>query len=133
MSAILLKIFAAGVVSALIGFVWYHPRVFGGAWMRLSGITPESVEKGQRRIHINVLAAVTASMLAAYTMNYLFSFAAIYEIHRAVLFACILWIGFVAPAFLGVVLWDQKPVALYLINSLYWLVSLAAMSVIIVL
>src|SRR3989344_3541804 len=82
-------ILAAGIVSAVIGFVWYHPRVFGSAWMRMSNITPEMVERG------------------------------IWS-----------WIGFVAPAMLGQVLWEQKPFSLYLINVGYWLVSFVAMAIV---
>jgi len=40
------------------------------------------------------------------------------------------WIGFVAPAMLGQVLWEQKPFSLYLINAGYWLVSFIAMAIV---
>ena len=43
-----LPIFFAGVASIVIGFAWYHPKVFGGAWMRLSNLSPEAVEKVEK-------------------------------------------------------------------------------------
>ena len=39
------------------------------------------------------------------------------------------WVGFVAPTMLGVVLWEQKPIKLYLINALYWLVAFVAIAI----
>lgn len=132
MDPFLLRIFAAGIVSVIIGYVWYYPRFFGGVWMRLSGLTPEIVERGQRRKHIDMLSAIAASLLAAYAMHYLFSELGIYSPQRAALLAFILWIGFVAPSLLGTVVWEQKPITLYLINALYWLVSFLAMSVILI-
>lgn len=29
-----------------MGFIWYHPKFFGTAWMKLNGFTPESLSKG---------------------------------------------------------------------------------------
>ncbi len=31
-----------GLIPLIIGFVWYHPKVFGTAWMTASGVTPDS-------------------------------------------------------------------------------------------
>ncbi|OGG71226.1 hypothetical protein A3F27_01065 [Candidatus Kaiserbacteria bacterium RIFCSPHIGHO2_12_FULL_53_13] len=127
-----LPILVAGFVSAVIGFVWYHPSVFGSAWMRLSGITPETVEVGKKRMPAMALLALLASVLAAYVINRLVIALVIYDVVGAVKLSFSLWAGFVAPALLGIILWEQKPVALYLINSLYWLVALVAMSLVLV-
>ena len=34
----------AAVIPLLVGFVWYHPKVFGNAWMRATGLTEESMQ-----------------------------------------------------------------------------------------
>ncbi len=34
-------LFIAALVPLIIGFIWYHPKVFGNAWMAASGVTPE--------------------------------------------------------------------------------------------
>mgnify|MGYP000031247068 CR=1 FL=1 len=36
----------ASLVTLLIGFIWYHPNVFGTAWMRAEGLTDEELKKG---------------------------------------------------------------------------------------
>ncbi len=36
----------ASLVTLLIGFIWYHPKVFGTAWMKAEGLTDEDLKKG---------------------------------------------------------------------------------------
>lgn len=125
-------ILAAGVASVLIGWVWYHPKVFGSAWMRMSQITPEMAERGKKRMPVMALAALLASMLVAYVMSFMGPFLVYPDLLGAFELGFWIWIGFVAPAMLGMVLWEQKPIRLYLINALYWLVVLVVMALILV-
>jgi len=126
----LLSILIAGIVSAVIGFVWYHPRVFGSAWMRLSGITPEMSERGKKRMHVNATVALLASILGAFVLYSLEMKLGVYDINGAMQLGFWMWAGFVVPALSGIVLWEQKPVLLYVINAGYWLVSFVAMSIV---
>ena len=128
-----LPILFAGIVSAIIGFVWYHPRVFGTMWMRHSGITPETLERGKKRMPVMALIALLASMLSAYVLNRFGIAQGVFDVSGAIGLALISWVGFVAPALLGTVLWEQKPIQYYLINALYWLVAIIAMSIVLVL
>ncbi|MCP2028783.1 ABC-type multidrug transport system permease subunit [Flavobacterium sp. HSC-32F16] len=50
---------AAAVVTLLVGFAWYHPKVFGTIWMRESNLTEEDLKKG--------------SMLKIFGLTYIFS------------------------------------------------------------
>jgi Protein of unknown function (DUF1761) len=36
----------AAFTTLLVGFVWYHPKVFGTAWMKETGLTQEELQKG---------------------------------------------------------------------------------------
>ncbi|MCD6068296.1 MAG: hypothetical protein K0S33_3122 [Bacteroidetes bacterium] len=40
-----LILLAAAVIPLIIGFIWYHPKVFGTAWMKTTGVTPEDGKK----------------------------------------------------------------------------------------
>ncbi len=42
----MLAIFVSAFTTFLIGFVWYHPKVFGTIWMAESGMTEEKAKKG---------------------------------------------------------------------------------------
>ena len=127
-------IVAAGVASVLIGWVWYHPRVFGTTWMRLANVTPEMAERGKKMMPLSVVVSLCGSMLIAYVMNYVGVAFHIFDWVGAVFeLALWCWLGFVVPTSLGMVLWEQRPFKLYLINTLYWLVTFVVMALILVL
>ena len=126
-------ILAGGVASMILGFIWFHPKVFGSAWMRLANISPEAAEKGKKRMPYMAVIGLLASMLTAYVMNYVGISWGVYDWLGALELGFWCWAGFVAPAMLGVVLWEGKSVKLYLITSLYWLASLMMMALILLL
>lgn len=41
-----LAVFVASLVTLLVGFVWYNPKVFGTIWMIESGMTEEKAKQG---------------------------------------------------------------------------------------
>src|SRR3989344_1440004 len=124
-------IVAAGVASVLIGWVWYHPRVFGTIWMRLANVTPEMAERGKKMMPLSVILSLAGSMLIAYVMNYVGIAFHIFDWVGAVFeLALWCWLGFVVPTSLGTILWEQRPFKLYLINTLYWLATLIVMALI---
>ncbi|MBI4068551.1 DUF1761 domain-containing protein [Candidatus Kaiserbacteria bacterium] len=127
-----LPIFFAGVVSVVIGFIWYHPKVFGSFWIRLTNLSPEAVEKGKKRMPVMAFIGLLASMLVAYVMSFMLPVLVVPDWIGAIELAFWCWVGFVAPTMLGMVLWEQKSFKLYLINALYWLVSFVAIAEILV-
>lgn len=126
----LLPVAAAGVAATIIGMIWYHPRIFGGVWARLTGVTPEMAEKGKRRMVPYTIIALLASMLVAYVMAYVEIAWQVMDVLGAINIGFWCWAGFVAPPMLGMVLWEQKPFRLYLINALYWLVAFCVIAII---
>ena len=127
-----LSILAAGLASAILGFFWYHPRVFGAAWMRLAGVTPEMAERGKRRMVPYTLAALLSAMVIAYVMNYFGIAWGVYDWIGALELGFWSWAGFTAPAMLSMVLWEHTSIKLYFINAIYWLLAFMLMAVILV-
>lgn len=123
-----ISILAAGITSVVIGWIWFHPKVFGGAYM--AGMTSEMQERGKKRMPVSVILTLLASMIVAWVMTFVGN--ALYEfvdVVGAVELGFWIWLGFIAPSMLGAVLWEQKPFKLYLINSLYWLVNLIVIAI----
>jgi ABC-type transporter Mla maintaining outer membrane lipid asymmetry permease subunit MlaE len=120
-------ILAAGITNVLIGYVWYHPHVFGTAWMQLANITPEMAEKGKRRMPVYAILGLLSSMLIAWTMSYVGAALSVHDMQGALLgLVLYVWLGLVVPIMLSAVLWEHKPLRLYLINVFYWLAALSA-------
>jgi hypothetical protein len=53
----------AAVSALFVGFIWYHPKVFGNAWMQATGMTEEDV-KGGNMLKIFGLALFFAFLLS---------------------------------------------------------------------
>lgn len=128
----LLSVLIAALSSVVLMYVWYHPKVFGSAWARMSGITPEMAEKGKRRMPLMMVLALIASIIVAYVMTY-FSIAwGVFDWIGAIELGFWCWAGFTAPTMIGMVLWEQKSFKVYLINASYWLVSFVVMALILI-
>ena len=41
-----LALAVAALSTLVIGFIWYHPKVFGTIWMKEIGMTEEKAKKG---------------------------------------------------------------------------------------
>lgn len=128
----LLPVIVAAVVNVAIGFAWYHPSVFGTMWMNWSGVRP-NMEEAKKKMPVSVGAAFLASVLTAYVLNHFGIAWGVFDAVAAFELGFWTWAGFVAPVMLGIVLWEGKPIKLYVLNIAYWLVALVAMSEVLVL
>ncbi len=126
-------VFLAALAVFIIGWVWYSPRVFGAAWMRMSGVTPEAAERGKKRMGVSIIFGFLSALLMAWVMGYVLAAFDVFDWIGAVEVAFWMWAGFVATVLIGSVLWEQKPVKLYVLNAAYWLVSLVVMSIVLAL
>lgn len=57
----------AALVPMILGFVYYHPKVLGGVWMRANGFTLESIGKGPKPVMF-VVALVLSFLLSFWLM-----------------------------------------------------------------
>ena len=120
-----LAVVAAAVATFLIGGLWYGP-LFGKAWMRASGVTAEQAGKGNTGMIFGVsfvLQLIAAAVLAAFigpeaTLGFAVAAAAAVGLF---------WVG---PAFGVVYLFEQRPLAHWLVNAGYHVVSFVVMGVI---
>lgn len=62
-------ILASALIPLLMGFIWYHPKTFGNAWMNAAGLTEEKL-KGANMALIFFLTYVFSIFLAM-TMNFI--------------------------------------------------------------
>ncbi len=70
---------AAALIPLLMGFIWYHPKVFGTAWMNLAGLTEEKM-KGANMALVFILSYVFAFMMGLAIMGIVIHQGHIYSI-----------------------------------------------------
>jgi len=58
----------AGFIPMIIGFIWYHPKVFGNAWMNALGITEKDLQDGNMLL-IMGLSYFFACMLSVFMLT----------------------------------------------------------------
>jgi hypothetical protein len=129
----ILQVLIAGIAASIIGYIWYHPRLFGKMWMRFANVTPEMAERSSKRAHLFAVVAIVANVMVASALKYFSVSFGIDDATGALVLAIVVWLGFIVPPYLGQALWEHKPSALVLINVLYWLVALSVTTLIVAL
>ncbi len=129
-----LAVLVAAIASMVVGYLWYGV-FFKKSWMAMMGYTSETM--GTMKMKANTAYAIqfVASLLMAYVLYHGLTFGNYYlemepGISGAVVGSFWMWLGFIVPVSLGVVLWENKPWKLWAINASHYLVSLIVMGVI---
>ncbi len=130
MSVNYLAVVVAAVVSIIIGSLWYSPLLFGNVWMRLQRFTKKDMDKAKQKGMVkSYIMASIGSLVTAFVLGYLIDMIG-KDVYTGILLALLAWLGFIVTTSLGSVLWEGKPVSLYVLNILFHLVNLVVMGLI---
>ena len=123
-------ILVSAIASMIIGSLWYGP-LFGKQWLKLSNFTKQQIADGKKRMSAKLyFLGFLASLLTAYVLGGLMGALRTGTIKGALLLGSLVWLGFYVTTLSGSVLWEGKPFKLYLINIVYWLVTILSFSAI---
>ncbi|MBS3071992.1 DUF1761 domain-containing protein [Candidatus Pacearchaeota archaeon] len=129
-----LAVVVAGLVSFVIGGLWYSPLIFGNIWMKESGINKSQVDKSKKKgMTASYIITLVSALVMAYVLANFVKYVAISSAIDALELGFCVWLGFIATVGLGSILWEGKSFRLYAINMGYYLISLILMSVILTL
>jgi len=92
----LIAVLLSTVASMVIGMIWYHPKVFGGAWMKMA-----KIKMGEGNMAWTMGSAAASSFLMAYVLAHVTFLAHNFYIGNpfwrdAVNTAFWMWLGFMA-------------------------------------
>lgn len=123
--------YPAVIVSAVaywvLGGVWYS-LIFARPFISIKGYTPEQLAALQAAGAAKELTlAFLVGLLLAYVLAHFVRFVGAETIGGGLRTGFWLWLGFVATTNLDTVLFEQRPLGLYLINDGYHLVGLLGM------
>jgi hypothetical protein len=126
----LVAVLVAGVVSMVIGALWYSPALFGNAWMKLAGVKqPKKSEMGQQ-MALGMGLGLVAQLVMAFVLAYFFDMLEVADSATGATVALWAWLGFMAPITAGAFLWEGKSVHLFFLNGAYWLVAVQVMALV---
>jgi hypothetical protein len=120
----LLAVLLAAAAAMVLGGLWYSPLLFGRPWKRLSGFTRA---KG---VVLSYVLNFVSLLLMSYVLGSILKGLGAVTVVAGLKAGFWLWAGLVATVTLGSLLWDEKPLALYILNNGYNLASLMLMSLI---
>lgn len=125
-----LAVLAAAVASMIVGFLWYGP-LFGKMWIKLMNFDKKKMEEAKKK-GMGKAYALTflTSLIMSYVLAHFVDYLGAKTITDGIILGFWVWIGFLATTQIGSVLWEGKPVKLYLINAMHYLVTLAVMGAI---
>lgn len=124
-----LAVIVSGILYIVIGGLWYSPKVFGSKWMELSKIQPEECkDMGKCYLGCFVLGLIMSFVLALFVQ----AAHATTALEGAIV-GFWAWLGFGATIPFSAVLWERKPIALYLMHTGCLLVTLLAIGVLLAL
>jgi hypothetical protein len=120
-----LAVVAAALSSFLIGGLWYGP-LFGKVWMRHSGMTPERAAQSRMGTVFGlslVLQLIAAAVLAMFVGGEA-------TLGFAVFAAASVGLFWIAPALGVIYLFEQRPLAHWVVNAGYHVVGFTIMGLI---
>lgn len=123
-----LAVLAAAVVMFILGGLWYSPLLFAKRWIALQGRTEEQMraQAAAANMPLMYVSAFVCSLITAIIMAHILAHMASIMLTGAVhgaFFGFMAWLGFAAPTSYATALFSGKPKQLWLIDSMYYLVS----------
>jgi len=124
--------YAAVAASAagywVLGALWYSPLLFARPFIALKGWTPEEVAAVQAASHATEIGvAFAGSLVLAYVLAHCVKFTGAETARGGMLTGFWLWLGLVLTTNLDTVLFEGRPLGLYLINNGYHLAGMLSM------
>jgi TRAP-type C4-dicarboxylate transport system permease small subunit len=120
-------ILVAAASTLVIGFIWYHPKLFGSAWMSSLGFTEDDLKKGNM-----ALIYGTGFLISAFIAHRIYQYAG-HPDENLGNFAHGMFHGAVSAGGVAVAvltlnsIFERRSITNILINAGYWLVTLAIM------
>lgn len=120
---------AAIAVAALaywaLGALWYSPLLFADPFVSLMRWTPSDVAAIEAAgAGGEIVVAFITSLVLVYVLAHFVKFTGAENVRTGLLTGFWLWLGFVATTNLNTVLFESRPLGLYLINGGYHLVGM---------
>jgi hypothetical protein len=114
------------IINIAIGMFWYSPALFGKEWAEAHGFKLDHL----RPTPPHYVGAIIVSLIIAWALALLINYLQITTVSEGMKLAALVWFGFVATTHFSGVIWAQKPIKSYLIDTGCLLVTMLIMGAI---
>ena len=114
----------AALIRMVVGGLWFSPLAFVAPWQKIIGLTPEQMKTGMPRA---IAADAVGSLIMAFVLAHAVAYAQAATLGQGLAVGFFNWLGFVAVVQFTGVLYEQRPMKLFLLQSGFNLVALVLM------
>lgn len=122
-------VIAAALSHLAVGYVWYHPKVFGVLWMRGANIAPHGVERARSRRTLLTFVGLVVAVAVAFVYGVFANTMNFHSLPELLSLTAWISVGFVCTLLASSVMWEMKPLSYYAVNVTYWIASLSITAV----
>jgi len=117
-------VIVATLVHYILGGLWYSPLLFGNKFIQIINWSPEKLAEIERQSHAKDFAiAFITSLVVVYILAHFVQYTKATTAMAGIQTAFWLWLGFIATTQAATVIFEQRPLGLYLLNIGYQLVG----------
>ncbi|MFA7308873.1 MAG: DUF1761 domain-containing protein [Patescibacteria group bacterium] len=125
----------AVVVTQALGAFWYSNVAFGKVWNKDLALSEAQAKLAKKKMGPSAAIFAAVSLLSAYTLSHIIQFS-MYTLGGSAMVSGLtsalwIWLGFVMPAQIGLVLFQGKSWRFFAINTSYSLLAYLIMGAII--
>jgi hypothetical protein len=119
-------VLVATLVHFFLGGLWYSPVLFANKFLQYINWSPEKVAEVQNQSHTKELViAFVTSLVLVYILARFVQYTKATSVMGGIQTAFWLWLGFVVTTQAATVIFEQRPLGLYVLNIGYQLVGCA--------
>ena len=122
-----LAIAACVVLRVVFGGLWYAPFAFGLTCVSLTGCTPDEMKA---RLPKALISDIIGGLIMAFILAHAVYYAGATTWAAGLAVGLFNWLGFIAVTHFALVMYEKRPLKLFLINNGYQALTLAAMGAI---
>lgn len=118
-----LAVIVAAFSSMALGFIWYHPKVFGTSWMKGAGLTMDDAKKSNMGL-IFGLAFVMAIVVSSFLSTWVHEDENLPEFLHGAFHGMMLSLFIAIPWGITHALYENRGLKYILINAFYILIAM---------
>jgi hypothetical protein len=119
-------VIVATIAHYFLGGLWYSPLLFGNKFLQIINWSPQQVQQMENQSHAKeLIIAFVSSIVLVYILAHFVQYTKATTVGGGTQTAFWLWLGFIVTTQLGTVLFEGRPLGLYLINIGYQFVACA--------